>query len=93
MGEERAMHRVMVKNHQLKRPLGRPRRRWEYNIKMDLQEDGGVGEYRIELAQDRDRWRAVVSTVRKFGFHNNAGNILTTCKDLLAFQKRFCSVE
>jgi len=47
-----------------KRRLGRPRRRWEYTIKMDLQEVGGVcGEW-MELAQDRDRWRALVSTVR-----------------------------
>ena len=46
-----------------KRPLGRPRRRWEDNIKMDLQEVGCVGMDWIELAQDMDRWRAVVSTV------------------------------
>ena len=46
-----------------KRPLGRPRCRWEDNIKMDLQEVGGG---RVELAQDRDRWRALVGTVRDF---------------------------
>ena len=45
-----------------KRPLGRPRRRWEDNIKMDLQEVGGGCEDWMELAQDRDRWRALVST-------------------------------
>ena len=46
-----------------KRPLGRPRRRWEDNIKMDLQEvEGGCGDW-MELAQDRDRWRELVSTV------------------------------
>jgi hypothetical protein len=44
--------------------LGRPRRRWEDNIKMDLQEVGSGGMDRIELAQDRNRWRALVSTVR-----------------------------
>ena len=48
-----------------KRPLGEPRRRWEDNIKMDLQEVvRGCGDW-MELAQDRDRWRALVSTVRK----------------------------
>ena len=47
-------------------PLGRPRRRWEDNIKMDLQEVGRVGGDWIELAQDRDSWRALVSTVMNF---------------------------
>ena len=46
-----------------KRQLGRPRRRWEDNIKMDLQEVGGCCEDWMELAQDRDRWRVLVSTV------------------------------
>ena len=51
----------------LKRPLGRPRRRWEDNIKADLQEVGrGCGDW-MELARDRDRWRALVSTVMNFG--------------------------
>jgi len=45
-----------------KRPLGRPRRRWEDNIKMDLREVGGVGDW-MELAQDKHRWQAIVSTV------------------------------
>ena len=48
-----------------KRPLGRPRRRWENNIKMVLREVGGVGVW-MELAQDRDRWWAIVNTVRNF---------------------------
>jgi hypothetical protein len=47
-----------------KRPLGRPRRRWEDNIKIELQEVGGSGGDWMELAQDRDRWRAFVSTVK-----------------------------
>ena len=47
-----------------KRPLGRPRRRWEDNIKMDLREVGGGGGDWMELAQDRDRWRALVGSVR-----------------------------
>ena len=58
------VHRVLVGNPEGKRPLGRPRCRWEGNIKMDLQEfGGGRGEW-MELAQDRDRWRALVGTVR-----------------------------
>jgi hypothetical protein len=64
MGEERGVHRVLVAKAEGKRPLGRPRRRWEDNIKMDLQEIGvGCGGW-IELAQDRDRWRELVSTVK-----------------------------
>ena len=57
------VYRVLVGKPEGKRPLGRPRRRWEDNIKMDLQEvEGGCGDW-MELAQDRDRWRALVSTV------------------------------
>ena len=63
MGEGRVVHRVLVGKSEGKRPLGRPRRRWEDNIKMDLQEVGGDCGDRMELAQDRDRWRALVSTV------------------------------
>jgi hypothetical protein len=50
----------------IKRPLGRPRRRWEDNMKMDLQEVGGGRGDWMELAQDRDRWRALVGAVRNF---------------------------
>ena len=64
MGEGRLVHRVLVGKPEEKRPLGRPRRVWEDNIKMDLQEvGGGCGDW-MELAQDRDRWRALVNTVR-----------------------------
>jgi hypothetical protein len=64
MGEGRGVHRDLMGKPEEKRPLGRPRRRWEDNIKMDLQEVGGdCGDW-MELAQDRDRWRALVGTVR-----------------------------
>ena len=63
MGQGRGVHRVLVGKLEGKRPLGRPRRRWEDNINMDLQEVGGGCEDWMELAQDRDRWRALVSTV------------------------------
>ena len=57
IGEERGVHMVLVGKPERKRPLGRPRRRWEDNIKMDLQEvEGGCGDW-MELAQDRDSWR------------------------------------
>ena len=57
------MHRVPVGKLVGKRPLGRPRRIWEDNVKMDLQEVGeGCGDW-MELAQDRDMWRALVNTV------------------------------
>ena len=66
MGERRGVHRVLVGKPDGKRPLGRPRRRWEDNIKMDLQEvGGGCGDW-MELPQDRDRWRAFVSAVMNF---------------------------
>jgi len=64
MGEGRDVHRVLVGKPEGKRPLGRPRPRWEDNIKMDLGEVGGFRDW-MELAQDRDRWRALVSTVMK----------------------------
>jgi hypothetical protein len=62
MGERRCIYRVVAENPKGKRPLGRPRRRWEDNIKMDLQEVGYRGMEWIELAQDRD-WRALVNAV------------------------------
>ena len=62
MGEGRGVHRVLVGKPEGKRPLGRTRLRWEDNIKMDLGKVGGVGD-RMELAWNRDTWRAVVNTV------------------------------
>ena len=63
MGEGRGVYRVLVGKPEWKRPLGRPRRRWE-DIRMDLQEVGLGYEDWIGLAKDRDRWRALVSAVR-----------------------------
>jgi len=57
------VYRVLVRKPDGKRPLGRPRRRWEDNIEMDIQEVGCRGMDWIELAEDRDRWRALVNAV------------------------------
>ena len=64
MGEGRGVHRVLVGKPEGKKPLGRPRHRWEDNINMYLQEVGGICGDWMELAQDSDRWRALASTVR-----------------------------
>ena len=66
MGDRRGVYCVLVGRPEGKRPLGRPRLRWEDNIKMDLHEVGCEGMDWIELAQDRDRWRALVSEVMNF---------------------------
>jgi hypothetical protein len=63
------VHRVLVGKPEKKKPLGRTRRKWEYNIKMDLQEVGGGRVDWMELAQDRDRWRELVGTVTDFWVH------------------------
>ena len=60
-----------------KRPLGRPRRKWKNNIKMDLQEVGYEGMDWIDVAQDRDRWRTLANVVMKLWVPYNAGNFLT----------------
>jgi len=65
MGEMRGVFKVLVGKPEGKGPLGRPRRRWEDNIKMDCQEVGCGGMDWIELAEDRDRWRALVNAVMK----------------------------
>ena len=64
-GEGRGVHKVLVGKPEGKSPLMRPRRRWEDNIKMDLQEVGGSCGDCMELAQDWGSWRALVGTVRK----------------------------
>jgi hypothetical protein len=67
MGEERAVYRVLMGKPEGKRPLGRSRRRWVDNIRMDLQEVGCGHVDWIELVQDRDRWRMLVSAKMNLG--------------------------
>ena len=81
------MYRVLVGKREGKRPLGRPRRRWKDNIKMDPQEVECGGIDRIDLAQDRDRWRALVNAVTKLRVLQNAGDFLTSCKSI-SFSRR-----
>jgi hypothetical protein len=78
MGERRGVLRVVVGKPEGKRPLGRPRHRWEDDIKNDLQEVGCWAMDWIELAQDRDRWRALVHAVMNLRVPQNAGNFLTS---------------
>jgi len=78
MGERRGVYRVLVGKPEGKRPLGRPRRRWEDNIKMDLQVVGCEDMDWIDLAQDRDRWWALVNAVMNIWIPYSAGNFLTS---------------
>ena len=87
MVEERGVYRVLVGKPEGKRPLGRPRRRWVDNIRMDLQEVGcGYMDW-IGLAQYIDRWRTLVSAVMNLRVPWNAGNFLTSCKPV-SFSRR-----
>ena len=80
MGEGRSVHRVLVGKPGGKRPLGRPRRRWEDSIKMDLQEvGGGCGDW-MELAQVKDRWQGTCEYSEETSGSKNAGNFLTSCR-------------
>jgi hypothetical protein len=67
MGEKRNAYRILVGKLEGRRPLGRPRRRWVDNIKIDLRETGWDGVDWVDLAQDRDQWRALVNTVMNLG--------------------------
>jgi hypothetical protein len=77
MGERRGAYRALVGKPEGRSPLGRPRHRWEDNIKMDLGEVGGGVDW-IGLAQDRDRWRAVVYMVMNIRLPWNSGNFLSS---------------
>jgi hypothetical protein len=78
MREGRDAYRILVGRTEGRRPLGRPRRRWQDNIKTDLQDVGCGGMDWIELAEDRDRWQALVTAVKNFRVLQNAGNFLTS---------------
>jgi hypothetical protein len=78
MGERRGVYRILVGKPEGKRPLGRPRRRWENNIKMDLEEVRCGGTDWTELAQDSDGWRALVIAIMNLRVPQNAGNFLTS---------------
>ena len=81
------MYRVLLGKPEGLRPLGRPRRRWVDNIRMDLQEVGcGYMDW-VGLAQDRDRWRTLVSAVMNRRVPRNAGNFLTSYKPV-SFSRR-----
>ena len=77
-GEMKGVYRVLVGKLEGKRPLERTRRRWEDNIKVDLQEVECGGMYWIELAQFRDRWRTLANAVMNLRISQNAGNFLTS---------------
>jgi hypothetical protein len=87
MGEGRGVYRVLVGKPEGNRLLGRPRRKWEDNIKADLQKVGCRGMAWIELAKDRDRWRALVNAVINLRVPYNAGNFLMSCKPV-SFSRR-----
>ena len=87
MGEERGVYRVLVGKPERRRPLGKPRRRWADNIRTDLQEVGCVYMDWIGLAQDRDRWRTLMSAVMNLRVPWNAGSFLTCCRPV-SFSRR-----
>jgi hypothetical protein len=89
MGEKRNAYRILVGNPEGKRALGRPRRRWVDNIKMDLREIGWDGMDWIYLAQDRDQWRALVNAVMNLRFHKKLGSSCT----IGSFSRNFSSMS
>jgi hypothetical protein len=79
MGAKMNAYRILVAKPEGKRPLGRPRRRWVDNIKIDLREMGWGGMDWIDLVQDRDQWRALVNVVMNLRAPYNAGKFLSGC--------------
>jgi hypothetical protein len=79
MAEKRNAYRILVGKQEGKRPLGRPRRRWVDNIKMDLRETGWDGMAWIDLVQDGDQWRALVNTVMNLRVTQNVGKFMNSC--------------
>jgi hypothetical protein len=92
MEEKRNAYRIFVGKPEGKNPLGRPRRRWVDNIKMDLREIGLDGMDWIDLAQDIDQWRAFVNTLMKLGLHKMLGISLVAAQ-LTASQEGLSSVS
>jgi hypothetical protein len=94
MGVRRAVYRVLVGKPEGKRPLGRLRHKWEDIIKKGSSGSGCGGMNWTELAQDRDRWWALINTVMNLWFPQNVGNFMTGCK-LVSFLRRtvLCGVS
>jgi hypothetical protein len=78
MGDRRGAYRILVRRPVRKRALGRPLHRWDDNIKTDLQEIGWGGMDWIDMAQDKNGWRALVNAVMNLRVPLNAGNFLTS---------------
>jgi hypothetical protein len=79
MEEKRNTYRILMGKPEGMKPLGRPRRRWENNIRMDLREIDWGGMDWIDLAQDRDQWRALVNTVMNLWVLQNVSKFLSSC--------------
>jgi len=77
-GRGRISYRILVSKPERKRTLGRPRRRWKNNIRMDLRQIALEGVEWIHLAQDRDQWRAIMNTVKYLRVPQKEGNFLTS---------------
>jgi hypothetical protein len=93
MGEKGGVYSVLLGKPEGKRPLGRPRRRWEVNIKMDLQEVACGDIECVDVAQDRDRWRGLVSTVMNFRGSIKCGKFHDQLQNRLASQEGVWRME